>query len=149
MAPDRLSHFHTMSSPNTNALMSLLSDAVKGNRKPSAAGFKIVYVGKDKTPLSILEMAPIDGDVWKKSASFESLSSTIRGQMEAHNTADLISIISQEMPIDVTAAYMESIQIRDSIMYSMTNICRIILFQYYTRLLYLIRCDTRVLYLMR
>ena len=58
----------------------------------------------------------------EKSASFESLSSTIRGQMEAHNTVDLISIISQEMPIDVTAAYMESIQIRDSIMYSMTNI---------------------------
>ena len=70
MAPDRLSHFHTMSLPNTNALMSLLSDAVKGNRKPSAAGFKIVYVGKDKTPLSILEMAPIDGDVWKKICLF-------------------------------------------------------------------------------
>ena len=95
MAPDRLSHFHTMSSPNTNALMSLLSDAVKSNRKPSAAGFKIVYVGKDKTPLSILEMAPIDEDVWKKSASFDSLSSTIRGQMDEHSTADLMSTISQ------------------------------------------------------
>ena len=59
-----------MSSPNTNALMTLLTDAVKGNRKPTAAGFKIVYVGKDKTPLSILEMAPIEGDALKKSASF-------------------------------------------------------------------------------
>ena len=47
-----------MSSPNTNALMTLLNDAVRGHRKPTAAGFKIVYVGKDKTPLSILEMAP-------------------------------------------------------------------------------------------
>ena len=122
MAPDRLSHFHTMSSPNTNALMSLFSDAVKSNRKPSAAGFKIVYVGKDKTPLNILDMAPIDGDVWKKSASFESLSSTIRGQMEAHSSVDLISIISQEMPIDVTAAYMESTKIKNSMMSSMTDI---------------------------
>ena len=50
--------------------MSLLSDAVKGNRKPTAGGFKFLYVGKDKTPLSILEMAPIDGDVWKKISFF-------------------------------------------------------------------------------
>ena len=63
MAPNGISHFHTVSSPNTNDLMSLLSNAVKDNRKPSAAGFKVVYVGKDKSPLSILEMAPIDGDV--------------------------------------------------------------------------------------
>ena len=111
-----------MSSPNTNALMNLLSNAVKDNRKPSAAGFIAVYVGKDKSPLSILEMAPIDGDVWKKSASFESLFSTIRGQMDAHSTADLISIISQEIPIDITAAYMESTKIKNSMISSMTDI---------------------------
>ena len=81
MAPDRLSHFRTMSSPNINALMTLLTNVVKGNCKPTAVGFKIFCVGKDKTPLSILEMAPIESDAWKKSASFESLSSTIRGQM--------------------------------------------------------------------
>ena len=45
--------------------MTLLTDAIRGNRKPTAAGFKIVYVGKDKTPLSILEMSPIEGDACK------------------------------------------------------------------------------------
>ena len=66
MAADRLSHFHTMSLPNTNDVMTLLTDAVRGNHKPVVAEFKIVYVGKDKTPLSILEMVPIEGDAWKK-----------------------------------------------------------------------------------
>ena len=43
-----------------------------------------------------------------KSASFENLSSTVRGQIEIQNTADLISVISQEIHIDVTTAFMES-----------------------------------------
>ena len=111
-----------ISSPNTNVLMALLNDAVRGHHKPTAAGYKIVYVGKDKTPLSILEMAPIEGDAWKKSASFESLSSTIRGQMESYSSADLISVISQELPVDVTTAFMESMKIKDTMVSSMTNI---------------------------
>ena len=65
MASDQLIHFHTMSSPNTNTLMTLLTDTVRGNHKPTAAGFKIVYIGKDKTPLSILEIAPIEGNAWE------------------------------------------------------------------------------------
>ena len=78
MAPDSHSHFHTMSSPNTNALITLINNAVR-DPTPTAAGFKIVYIGKDKYPMSILEMARVDDDGWKKSASFESLSSTVRG----------------------------------------------------------------------
>ena len=121
MAPEPQSLFHTMSSPNTNALITLLNNAVR-EPKPTAAGFKIVYVGKDKYPMSILEMAPVDDDGWKKSASFESLSSTIRGQIDVQNTADLISVISQEIPIDVTTAFMESTRVKEKIIGSMTDI---------------------------
>ena len=110
-----------MSSPNTNALITLINNAVR-DPKPTAAGFKIVYIGKDKYPMSILEMAPVTEDGWKKSASFESLSSTVRGQIEIQNTADLISVISQEIPIDVTTAFMESTLVKEKIMSSMTDI---------------------------
>ena len=58
----------------------------------------------------------------EKSASFESLSSTVRGQVEIQNTADLISVISQEIPIDVTTAFMESTLVKKKIMSSMTDI---------------------------
>ena len=73
MAPDRYTHYHTMSSPNTNALMTMLNNAVKAESKPTAAGFKMVYVGKDKVALNILEMSPIESEPWKKSSAFESL----------------------------------------------------------------------------
>ena len=68
-----------MTSPNMNALMTLLNDVVRSDPNPKAAGFKIVYIGKDNISLSILEMAPVEDNAWNKSASFENLSSTVRG----------------------------------------------------------------------
>ena len=66
-------------------------------------------------------MSPVDHDGWKKSASFESLSSTIRGQLDVQNTADLISVISQEIPINVTTAFVESTRVKEKIVGSMTD----------------------------
>ena len=94
MAPDSQSLFHTMTSPNTNALMTLLKNAVR-EPKPTVARFKILYVGKDKYPMSILEMASVDNDGWKKCVSLKSLLSTIQRQMDVQNTVDLILVISQ------------------------------------------------------
>ena len=57
-----------------------------------------------------------------KSASFESLSSTFCDQMEVYSTADLVSIISQEMLIDVTIVFMESTKIKNTIIACMTDV---------------------------
>ena len=65
MTPDSHSHFHMMSSPNTIALITLLNNAVR-DPKTTAAGFKIVYVGKDKYPMSILKIVPVDNNEWIK-----------------------------------------------------------------------------------
>ena len=74
MAPITLNLLdHTMSNPNTNALMSLLENAAR-TRKSSAAGFKTIYVGPDKLPISLLQMAPLTSPVRIKNASFDSLS---------------------------------------------------------------------------
>jgi len=96
-----------MTNPNTNALISLLNDAIR-QPKPTGAGFKTVYVGKEKYPLRILETAPVNGNGWKKRASFEIIFMTIRAQVDVQNTADLISVTSQEFPINVTTAFIES-----------------------------------------
>lgn len=58
-----------MTSPNANALMILLNNAVR-KPKPTVAGLNIFYVGKDKYHMSILEMASVGND---RSKVFESL----------------------------------------------------------------------------
>ena len=72
--------------------------------------------------MNILETAPVDDDGWKKSASFESLSSTIQGKMYVQNTADLISAISKEILINVTIAIIVSTRVKEKIISSMNNI---------------------------
>ena len=46
MAPDLRFHYHTMTNPNTNALISMLQNDVRADSTPSVAGFKTAYVGK-------------------------------------------------------------------------------------------------------
>jgi len=50
------------------------------------------------------------------------MSFTVRGKIEVHNTADLISIISQEISIDVTTAFMESTKIKEMVMPRISDI---------------------------
>ena len=118
MAPEFCSHYHTMTNPKTNALMSMLQNAVCNDNGLTAAGFKTVYVGKDRFPIMILKMATIDDDAWKKSASFESLASSVREHMDVHSSSDLATLISSKLPIDVTTAYMGLKLVRQDIMSS-------------------------------
>ena len=79
MAPDFRYHYHTMTNPNTNALMYMLQNDVRADNGPTAAGLKTAYVGKDRFPIMILKMDTINDDAWKKSTSFESLALSVRG----------------------------------------------------------------------
>ena len=58
----------------------------------------------------------------EKSPSFMSLSSTMRAQMDVYPTSDIMSAISQEMPIDVTTAYMESTKVKEKLISRMTDV---------------------------
>ena len=122
MAPDRITFNHKIRSPNTNALLTLLNDVEHHDTKPTATGFQTVYVGNDNCPLIILTIAPIIGELWRKSASFEILASTMYGQLDVHDTPDLVSVISSELPIDVTSAFMEYGRIKKLVMSSLTNV---------------------------
>ena len=70
----------------------------------------------------ILEMVSIIVGAWKKSALFEILATTMRSQFNVHDTADLISDILSEIPIDVITALMEPGRVKDVVMLSLTNV---------------------------
>ena len=112
MAPKNVILYHTITSPNTSTLVRILNDAIRIETKWTTAGFKIIYKGKNTFSLSILEIVPIDAKVWKRSESFNSLASTMQAQIDVHGTADLLSVISSEFPIDITTAYMESKKVK-------------------------------------
>ena len=67
-----------MISSNNNAIMSILNDGVRVDAKPTLVGFKTVYLGNDKYPLSIIIMALIGSAVWKKINSFKYIASIVR-----------------------------------------------------------------------
>lgn len=50
------------------------------------------------------------------------MSVTIRGQIETQNTANLISVVSQEISIDVTTTFMESTRAKENIISSIIDI---------------------------
>lgn len=64
MVPNTIPLYYTMTNPSHNALMNLLNDVAR-NPKPTVVGFKIIYVGKDEYPISVLEMTPVEADRWK------------------------------------------------------------------------------------
>ena len=46
----------------------------------------------------------------------------MRAQMDVYPTSNIMSVISQEMPIDVTAVYMESTKIKEKLISCMTDV---------------------------
>lgn len=69
-----------MSSPSTNVRMVILNN-MASNPKPTVADFKIVYVGKDKYHICILEMDLIYNDGWKK-CLFETFHPRLKGTLK-------------------------------------------------------------------
>ena len=98
MAPNRLNLFnHTMTNPNINTIISILNGPIQ-QPKPTAVGFKIVHIGTNKTPASILGMAPIDGKSWQNSLCFDSLANDMRSHMDSLSIHDLVAVVSTKSP---------------------------------------------------
>ena len=96
-----------MSNPNTNVLARSLRN--RGNlAEASSSSMKVVYVGKDMQPVTISKIKSLNSPSWQKSACFSSLFNTVSSLFSAHSVADLISLVSTELPLDTTAAYQEA-----------------------------------------
>ena len=55
-------------------------------------------------------------------SSLKSISSTVCGQLDAHDPADFISVMSTEMFIDATFVLMESSMIKEAVISSITKV---------------------------
>ena len=91
----------TMSSPNLQA-KSIAS------RQSQQSSMHVVHVGKDAQPITLPTMASVNCPSWRKSTNFESLKSSVYSLLGTHSVADLISLTSDELPQDTSAAFQEA-----------------------------------------
>ena len=98
---------HPMSNPNTNAIMSMINNSFNYS-KPTATGFKIVHVGVDRLPISILNIVFLSSKFWQKITCFDSLAKAMRGHMDSLSILDLVTAFSSDLPVDSTTAYVEA-----------------------------------------
>ena len=109
-----------MSNPNINALsVATRNRTFNGGQNP---GVKVVHIGKDMQPVSLMTMASINKQPWEKSASFEGLRRTVYSLVDTHSVADVITLVSEELPHNTGAAFQESAATAKSMMDSILNI---------------------------
>ena len=103
-----------MSNFNTNAVITMLCGALHP-KETTAAGFKIVHIGSNRLPVSILAMAPLNGKAWQKQSSFDSLATTMRSHMDNLSIPDLLTVVSTEVPLNTTMSYIEAETVKKDI----------------------------------
>ena len=90
-----------MSNSSTTAL-SLASRSSSGSR------MRMISIGKDSQPVNLPNMSSMNDHSWKKAASFETLRRCVYSLKDDHTVADLISLISGELPQDTGSAFQEA-----------------------------------------
>ena len=112
-----------MSSPNVSA-------STRGNgtglqqqsNKPAFGTSKVIYIGKDRHPLTVQSLVPVSAPTFMKQSGFHSLVSTLRSQATAYQSADLIAAIADELPINTASASNEASIICESLRRAPFNI---------------------------
>ena len=77
---------------------------------------KTVLVGKDQQPVTIMQMASVNKSAWRKAANFDNLRNTGHSLLETHSIVDVISLVSNKLPIDTGAAFQESQEVAKMVM---------------------------------
>ena len=96
-----------MSNPNTNAL-SLSNRRGQSSFSLSSSGMRVIHIGKDQQPVTLPRMTSVNGQSWKKAASFSTLDNLVYSLVDAHSVADVISLVSNELPLDTGSAFQEA-----------------------------------------
>ena len=100
-----------MSSPNTKASILLKdgsrSGASASSRSSDIALFgttKSAVIGKDNKPVSIMHMVSTEAEPYMRSTCFKNLVRAIKENVDLFDTSDLITCMSNELPINTSAA---------------------------------------------
>ena len=94
-----------MSNPNSAALAVALRNR-NGTKRNSSSSGRTVYIGKDMQPIYLPQMKSINSYTWQKASSFGTLFDTISNLVDAHSVADVISLVSTELPIDTRVQHI-------------------------------------------
>ena len=81
----------------------------------------MVYIGKEQQPISLPEIVSVNSHSWKKAASFGTLMESVNSLKDSHTIADIMSIVSNEIPIDSSAAYQKAQYVSKLIVDSVLN----------------------------
>ena len=103
MAPTHTeySSHHTLSfisCPNTKVLAS----------SGSSSRMHVIHIEKDYQPVSLPQMVSVNSENWQKSASYQVLKNSIYSLLEAHTVADVMILVSNELPMDTGSTFQEA-----------------------------------------
>ena len=91
-----------MSSSNIRAARITRTNARVPSDNPSMLHRpRTVYVGKEQYPISLVPLEDISTPAWKNQRGFDQLETAVCSLTRTHQIADLIELISTEIPIDV------------------------------------------------
>ena len=117
-----ITHDHSstliMASSNTSAL----SLSTRNGHVQSTFGVRIIPIRKYMQPIALDKMTYVNRFSWKKSASFTTLKDTIYPLAETHTVADVVSLVSNELPLDTGAAFQEAQSVTKKLMESCISI---------------------------
>jgi len=69
----------------------------------------VLYVGKDQHPVTISELEPVkNSPSWKKAAGVNQLTQAVSSLLDTHDVTDLISLVSQQLPVSTNVAFQEA-----------------------------------------
>ena len=97
-----------MSNPNTSGICIANRHRQQSNTAISASQLKVVHIGKNKQPVTIVKMVSINEQAWKKSACFESLRNTVYSLVDAHSVAEITALVTNELPLDTGSCFQAS-----------------------------------------
>ena len=97
-----------MSNPNTSAICIANRHRQQSNAAISASQLKVVHIGKNKQPVTIVKMVSINEQAWKESACFGSLRNTVYSLVDAHSVAEITALVTNELPLDTGSCFQVS-----------------------------------------
>ena len=94
-----------MSSSNVRAAFIARANTRAQDDNPSMLHkLRTVYVGKEQHPISLVPLEDISTPAWKNQLGFYQLETGVSSLKSTHQIADLIELVSTEIPIDVHSA---------------------------------------------
>ena len=69
---------------------------------------RVIHIGKDFQPVTLPKMVSVNSDFWEKFASYQTLKNSVYSLLEVNIVVYVVSLVSNEYPMDTRAAFHEA-----------------------------------------